>query len=231
MQIKFSPVRLDETLALSVAGDVLTVNGATLDLGAVQEGDTLPAEAVDSPWINGPVSRSGGVLSVTIRLPHGIDDDAPARWPDPMTLTVDADGPVALPSWGQDAPDPVVADGAIAVDWSQILTAADAALEALAQRREAAALTLGEFAVAAADAGYITMDQAEAWAINNTLPPQIETALGQIADAGDRLKATVALAKPTEPIRRNAERLAFVALAFGVAQDQIDAALDALFGL
>ena len=33
MQITFSPVRIDETLALSVDGDVLTVNGATLDLG------------------------------------------------------------------------------------------------------------------------------------------------------------------------------------------------------
>lgn len=229
MQITFSPVRLDETLALSVAGDVLTANGSTLDLGAVKDGDTLPAAAVDSPWINGPVTRSGGVLSVTIRLPHGIDDDAPARWPDPMT--VEADGSVSLPSWGEDAPDPVLNDGVIAVDWSQLVTAEAAAQEVLAQKRATASLTLGQFAVNAARFGYITFDEADAWATSAILPAQILSALDQIADQGDKLEAKAAFARPVEPIRRNAERLPFVALAFGVPKDQIDTALDALFGI
>lgn len=228
MQIKFSPVRVNESLALSVDGDSLKINGADLDLGRVQEGDTLPAEAVDSPWINGNVTRSDGVLSVTIRLPHGPDDDAPARWPEPIEVE---NGPVTLPSWGESAPEPVLSTGAIVVDWSKLVTAAAAAASSLQLARADATMTLGEFAVAAHEAGYITFEQAEAWAISNTLPPQVEAALGQIESAADMLRAKVALAKPVEPIKRNAARLPFVAQAFGVAQDQIDAALDALFGI
>ena len=175
------------------------------------------------------MARSGGVLNVTIRLPHGIDDNAPARWPDPMTI--EADGSVTLPSWGEDAPDPVLTDGEIAVDWSQLVTAEAAAQEALEQKRAVASLTLGQFAVSAARLGYITFDEADAWATSAILPAQILSTLDQINDQGDKLEAKVALARPVEPIRRNAERLPFVAMAFGVAQDQIDAALDGLFGL
>lgn len=229
MQIIYSPIRCDATLSLERLGDVLTLNGATLDLSGVTEGATLPEGAIISPWINGDVSRADGVLSVTVALSHGENAPEETRFPEPVTLS--ADGPVTLPAWGENAPDPVMSDSAIAVDWSQLVTAEDKAAAGLHSIREAASLSLGDFAVNAAQLGYITLEEAEAWAISNQLPAQLQAALALIPDEEDRLKARVSLAKPTEPIARLAPRLPFVAQAFGVPADQVDAALDALFGI
>lgn len=95
MQIKLSPQRLDGTLIASKAGDVLTLNGEAFDFGPVPEGATLPAEAIDSEWIVGPVSRIDGDLHLTLRLPHGPNPSRKVAFPEPVTVT--QDGPIALP--------------------------------------------------------------------------------------------------------------------------------------
>ena len=43
MQIKFSPVLSSQTLSLSRAGDVLTINGLRYDLSQIGDWDSLPA--------------------------------------------------------------------------------------------------------------------------------------------------------------------------------------------
>lgn len=95
MHITLSPVRLDETLTASLAGDVLTLNGEAFDFGPLPEGATLPAEAIDSEWIVGPVSRIDGELHLTLRLPHGPNPSQAVAFP--ALLTVLEDGPIPLP--------------------------------------------------------------------------------------------------------------------------------------
>lgn len=96
MRITLSPVRLDETLAATRAGDVLTLNGIAFDFGPLPEGATLPAEAIDSEWIIGPVSRISGELHLTLRLPHGPNPSQAVAFPDPIHST--NDGPIPLPT-------------------------------------------------------------------------------------------------------------------------------------
>ncbi|ETX26451.1 hypothetical protein, partial [Roseivivax isoporae] len=98
MHLILSPARRDEPLALSRAGDVLTVNGQVLDFGPLPEGATLPRAAIDCRWIAGDVERAAdGTLTVPLILPHGPDAPEATRFPDPVTLT--ADGPVTLPPY------------------------------------------------------------------------------------------------------------------------------------
>lgn len=95
MQIKLSPQRRDDNLTATLAGDVLTLNGVELDFSPLPEGATLPAEAIDSDWIVGPVSRIDGDLHLTLRLPHGPNPSQAVAFPDPIYVT--EDGPIALP--------------------------------------------------------------------------------------------------------------------------------------
>jgi len=95
MHITLSPVRMDETLTASRSGDVLTLNGEAFDFGPLPEGATLPAEAIDSPWIVGPVSRIDGALHLTLRLPHGPNASQAVAFPEPVAVT--QDGPIPLP--------------------------------------------------------------------------------------------------------------------------------------
>ncbi|WP_312537719.1 hypothetical protein [Stutzerimonas nitrititolerans] len=95
MHITLSPVRLDETLTATRAGDVLTLNGEPFDFTQLPEGATLPAEAIASDWIIGPVSRINGELHLTLRLPHGANPSRAVAFPEPIHVT--EDGPIPLP--------------------------------------------------------------------------------------------------------------------------------------
>ena len=97
MQITFSPMRGDTALELERQGDRLILNGATLDLSAIPEGATLPATAVQSPFVVGDITRTNGVLMLNLVLPHGPNAPEETRFPSPITVT--EDGPVALPAY------------------------------------------------------------------------------------------------------------------------------------
>lgn len=105
MHITLSPVRMDETLTASRSGDVLTLNGEAFDFGPLPEGATLPAEAIDSEWIVGPVLRIDGELHLTLRLPHGPNPSEAVAFPEPVTVT--ADGPIPLPFDPAPEPEPL----------------------------------------------------------------------------------------------------------------------------
>lgn len=110
MQITLSPQRRDDTLELARSGDVLTINGAPLDLSGIPEGATLPAAAIDCEWIAGPISRTDGELQLSMILPHGpIPHPAPpeaAAITHPAPITISADGPIILPHWTPPEPEP-----------------------------------------------------------------------------------------------------------------------------
>jgi len=95
MRISFSPQRRDDALTLARSGDTLVVNGDAVDLSVVPDGATLPADAIDSDWIVGKVERIGGVLHLTLILPHGPNPSQAVAFPEPISVT--NNGPVAVP--------------------------------------------------------------------------------------------------------------------------------------
>lgn len=95
MHITLSPVRSDKTLIASLSGDVLSLNGVALDFGPLPEGGTLPAGAIDSPWISGAVERTGDEIHLTLLLPHGPNPSQAVAFPKPLVVMVD--GEIDLP--------------------------------------------------------------------------------------------------------------------------------------
>jgi hypothetical protein len=95
MIINFSPILWDAPLSMSVAGDTLTINGEPFDFSLLDEGDLLPADAVESDFINSPVTRSGGEIVVTVLLPIPSDASEAQRFPEPVTFE---SGQVPLPA-------------------------------------------------------------------------------------------------------------------------------------
>lgn len=95
MIISLSPQRRDDALAVSKAGDVLTINGDVVDLSGIPDGADLPADAIDNEWIAGAVRRVGGVLHVALILPHGANAPESVRFP--ADIVSPPDGLIALP--------------------------------------------------------------------------------------------------------------------------------------
>lgn len=113
MRISFIPIRYDYNLALTVQEErivLISIGGddpEVLDFTDLPEGAVLPAEAIASEWIVGPVARTGGELHLTIRLPHSAVAPESTRFPEPIHVTWDGDVPV--PEWGDDPASDTVA--------------------------------------------------------------------------------------------------------------------------
>ncbi|MFN3294839.1 MAG: hypothetical protein ACK414_15550, partial [Gemmobacter sp.] len=148
MQIEFSPVLTEGTLALHRTGDQLAINGAGFDFAPLPEGAQLPAAAVACPWLTGAVRRADGTLHLTLILPHGDDAPEAVRFPAPIQP---GDGPVAAPGLAE--PPPLTVPGQI--DWAQMQTAAAAATAALAEWRAGREVTRLDLVLAMAGAGLI----------------------------------------------------------------------------
>ena len=96
MIIKLSPQRRNDTLGISRSGDILTINGVEYDFSPLEDGDMLPQEAVNNEFVISDVERVGGVITLTLLLPHGANASEAARFPQPV---VDPpNGNVELPS-------------------------------------------------------------------------------------------------------------------------------------
>lgn len=102
MQIKLNPQRRDDSLTVVKQGDTLIVNGTEYDFSAVPEGATLPADAIDSDFFSGDVSRIDGVLHLTLTLPHGPNPQHHVAFPEPIINPVD--GEIALPKNVEEEP-------------------------------------------------------------------------------------------------------------------------------
>lgn len=99
MKLNLMPTRTEERPTITRSGDTLTIDGEAFDFAGVTEGATLPAEAIASDWFTGPVERIGGVINLTLRLPHGPNAPVATRFPVPITLT--QNGPVSLPAYDE----------------------------------------------------------------------------------------------------------------------------------
>ena len=102
MHITLIPVRLDTMLTLHRIGDVLTINGVSYDFGPLSEGAILPRAAVGCDWLASDVERIGGVIHLTLILPHGANASEATRHPAPLLLT--ANGAVTLPAHDTEEP-------------------------------------------------------------------------------------------------------------------------------
>lgn len=95
-KINLSPVRSDDTVpVLSVNGASITIDNQDFDFGFLNDGDVLPNSAISSEHFCGDVSRTGDIVEVTIRLPHGPDAPESVRFPQP--ILVEQDGAITLP--------------------------------------------------------------------------------------------------------------------------------------
>jgi hypothetical protein len=95
MRISLSPQRRDDKVAVSKAGDLLTINGEQFDFTGLPDGATIPAGEVPCQWIVGPVERIDGDLHLTLLLPHGPSPSQAVAFPTDIVDPVD--GEIALP--------------------------------------------------------------------------------------------------------------------------------------
>jgi hypothetical protein len=84
MKIILSPQRRDDILTVIKNGDVLTVNGEDFDLSPINEGDTLPREAISSIWFSEQVDRIDGELVVTLLFPNPWNYSQAQAFPVPL---------------------------------------------------------------------------------------------------------------------------------------------------
>ncbi|MFN4156357.1 MAG: hypothetical protein ACK4HF_17050 [Paracoccaceae bacterium] len=97
MKLILSPIRTGAVLEAQVRGDMLELNGETLDFGTLPKGSVLTREAVGCDWIAGDVSRAeDGRLTVPLLLPHGAEAPPETLFPQPIDAE---DGPVPLPPY------------------------------------------------------------------------------------------------------------------------------------
>lgn len=95
MIIKLSPMRSELALRLEREGESLIINGDKFDFSPLNEGDTLPHEAVASDFICGDVTREDGVLIIPVLLPVGYQPSEEVAYP--SEIIDPADGLVELP--------------------------------------------------------------------------------------------------------------------------------------
>ena len=99
MKIKLWPDLVDWPLEASVSGDVITINGESIDMSEIPEGYRLPGSAVANKFFVDTefVSRIDGILNFTIRLPVDWYSPEDIRNPlEPIILDV-VDGDIDFP--------------------------------------------------------------------------------------------------------------------------------------
>ncbi|MCE5993275.1 tail fiber assembly protein [Pseudomonas sp. KCA11] len=152
MIIKLTPQEMHppQQLAVWKNGEQLNINGLSIDLASLVEGALLPANAIGSAWVAGPIQRVGGHVVLTLFLPNSPESTEAERFP--RDLVDVPDGRVALPGMAAEEHFPTL--GFAQIDWSLMQTPAQQtealALATIAQLRREADQALAPLADAAA---------------------------------------------------------------------------------
>lgn len=205
MIIKRSPQRRDETLEVTVTGDLLNLNGVSFDFGDLAEGQRLPGQAVDSEWLpdQSTVARDSGQITLEVLWPHGPNAPEEDRFPAPYTPPIGKTGEAGV------------------IDWSQVYTEQDKETQRLIQWREEAFKPRAVFAERAAEVGLITWKEAAAWTAGNALPQIAQDYIVSLP-AAEQDKATfVLLAR--ENVRRMAPEIQAIEKEVELPPEQVDA--------
>ncbi|MBB6287615.1 MULTISPECIES: hypothetical protein [unclassified Pseudomonas] len=99
MKIKLWADLVDWPLVATVSGDVITINGESIDLSGIHDGYRLPGSAVGNKFFveTEYVERIGKTLHFTLRLPVHWDSPEEYRSPsEPIIIDVHS-GPVKFP--------------------------------------------------------------------------------------------------------------------------------------
>lgn len=96
MNITLTPQVRTDSLTLSKAGDILTINGDAFDFSFIAEGDVLPQDAVVCPLLASDVTRTGGEITLTLILPITLGASEDARFPAPILNALD--GAIEVPA-------------------------------------------------------------------------------------------------------------------------------------
>lgn len=95
----FFPEASSSSIVYSVAGEVLTVNGEAYDFGPLDDGDILPAAAIEGAetWLRSTeVTRWEGALRLCVVLPFVDAPDLPDTVRNPDAVIIRDDGRVPL---------------------------------------------------------------------------------------------------------------------------------------
>lgn len=103
MKFQFNPQRSDATLAISVSGETVIINGIAYDLSPLSEGQSISFGA-------GSAKRDNGI-TVSLPLPY---PQNPSIAPMLVYEVEAADGPVAVPGHDAEQPAEIVAG---VIDW------------------------------------------------------------------------------------------------------------------
>jgi len=83
LKINFSPQRNDKIVSVIKLGDILTVDGIMYNFNLINDGDTLPMEAVECEWIDSDVERINGEIELTLVRTY-IEDTHENCFPEPI---------------------------------------------------------------------------------------------------------------------------------------------------
>lgn len=97
MKVRFTPSRMDRHFSGTVDGDVITVNGQSLDFSPLQDGGELPAAAINAAWVADLVYRQGGEVYITLICPHGENAPDETRFPSGDYISVE--GVIPFPAY------------------------------------------------------------------------------------------------------------------------------------
>lgn len=94
-KITLSPQFSDAVLTIEKQGGVLSINGTPYDFSSLNDGDEIPADAITDTSIVGSITKSDGVINLTVLMPYS-DSDAPESVTHPEPLLLDEDGEVTF---------------------------------------------------------------------------------------------------------------------------------------
>jgi hypothetical protein len=95
MKIHLSPIRSDQEIVATKSGDSLIINGELFDFSPMGDGDTLPAEAINSPWFPADVEKQDDELILTLLFPIPRNFSPEQAFPVPIEDV--PDGEIAFP--------------------------------------------------------------------------------------------------------------------------------------
>jgi hypothetical protein len=91
----YAPLPGDPPLSVTRQGDGLSINGDTIDFSVIPEGARVPEAHTLHSALVGDVTRVGGAIHLTLRLPHRPHPAAYVENPPPLVNP--PNGPLALP--------------------------------------------------------------------------------------------------------------------------------------
>lgn len=97
-KINFTPQVSDAKLEMSKSGEALIINGVDVDFSDMPDGADYPAEAIESDFVSGGISKVDGVVHMTIIMPYIHTDDIPESVSYPSGVFVEQDGRISLPT-------------------------------------------------------------------------------------------------------------------------------------